>query len=115
MSKAKPKTSFEIQVSEDTWTCHLWKAKSYIKLFGDDSGAIMDPDEKTLNFRDDNLEPEIIGHELMHAFFGYLHLDSVVDPRIDDIEEIMASWQGTNFIRFHEKVVAIYEALKEFT
>lgn len=111
MAKRKPKAEVTVQINEDTWTCRLWKSKTYEKMHGTDSGAITDPESKTIDFRDDEFTVETTGHELMHAYFKYLHLDSVVNPDINSIEEIIASWAGYNSQKFAEKVMVVYTGL----
>lgn len=111
MAKRKPKAEVQVLINEDTWTCRLWRAKTYEKLHGDDSGAITDVVEKFIDFRDDEFSLETVGHELTHVYFKYLHLDSVVDPKIKDIEEIFSSWLGANFQKFYEKTFQIHNGL----
>jgi hypothetical protein len=111
MAKAKPKAQFKIQINEESWTCRLWPVKTYIKLHGNDSDAITDLLDRTMDFKDDALTLENVAHEAMHAHFKYLHLDSVVNPKIDDIEEIIASWIGSNFEKFYHRVNLIYKEL----
>jgi hypothetical protein len=114
MAKRKPKTSIKLQVNEEMWTCQLWPAKVYEKLHGNDSNAITDIEECTIDFRDDAVTLAICGHELMHAYFKNLHLDSVVQPKIEDVEEIIASWIGANFVKFYHKANLIYSALEPY-
>ena len=111
MAKRKPKAQVRVLINEDEWTCRLWRSKTYEKMHGDDSGAITDVVEKTIDFRDDEFTLEVVGHELTHVYFKYLHLDSVVAPKIQDIEEIFSSWLGANFQKFNERVFQVYNGL----
>jgi hypothetical protein len=113
MAKNKPKVQYKIQINEESWICRVWPAKIYEKMHGTDSDAITDLVAKTMDFRDDALTLENVAHEAMHAHFKYLHLDSVVNPKIDDIEEIIASWIGSNFEKFYYKVHLIFNELKD--
>jgi hypothetical protein len=112
MAKAKPKVIFKMQIANDEWTILLWRAKPYIRMHGDDSGAITTPAKKLMEFRDDELCLEFVAHELFHAYFKYLHLDSTVSLKIDDVEEVIASWLGSNFQRFTDQANLIYAKLK---
>lgn len=113
MAKAKPKVQFKVQINDETWTCRLWPVKSYVKMHGNDSDAITDLTSKTMDFKDDALTLENVAHETMHAYFKYLHLDSVVNPKIEDVEEIIASWIGLNFEKFYHKVKLIFKELSD--
>lgn len=112
MAKAKFKAQLKVQINDEMWSCKLWPVKVYEKRFGEDSDAITDTEARTMNFKDDAFTVEIIGHELTHAYFKYLHLDSVENPKIDDVEEIIASWMGYNLEKFYHKVNLIYTSLK---
>jgi hypothetical protein len=111
-TRAKPRATFEVQVNGLAWNCRIWRPKPYVKMHGDNSTAITVPGERIIDFRTDEFNQEVVGHELTHAFFKYLHLDSVHSPAIEDIEEIVASWLGANYIQFYEKSNAIYSAFK---
>ena len=111
-SRAKPLATLTLQIQEDTWTLRLWRGRAYERLHGEDSGAITDVIDKTIDFNNDETTLETVGHELFHAYFKYLHLDSVVEPKISDVEEIVASWIGSNLDKFHEKVHYVYNNLK---
>lgn len=110
-SRAKPLATMSLVINEDTWTCSLWRAKSYNKKFGEDSEAITYPADKTVDFSDDNFDMETVRHELFHAHFKYLHLDSVVDANVDDIEEILASWIGSHLDKFQAKCNLVLSGL----
>lgn len=112
MAKRKPKASYKIQINDESWVCRVWPAKTYVKMHGNDSDAITNLVDKYMDFKDDAFLIETVSHELMHAYFKYLHLDSVVNPKIEDIEEIIASWMGTNYDKFYHKVNLIYSTLK---
>jgi hypothetical protein len=111
-TRAKPKVVLKVIIGNDEWTCRLWRTKPYIKLYGDDSGAITSPNEFLIDFRDDELSLEVVAHELTHAYFKYLHLDSVIGLDVDNLEEIVASWLGKNHLRFTEMAQTLYSQLK---
>jgi hypothetical protein len=113
MAKRKYKAQFKVQINDEMWTCKLWPVKTYVKLHGNDSDAITDMTANTMEFKDDALTIETVSHETMHAYFKYLHLDSVVNPKIEDVEEIIASWIGLNFEKFYHKVHLIFKELNE--
>lgn len=113
MAKSKVKAQLKIQINDEMWVCKLWSAKAYEKQFGKDSDAITEISPRYLNFRDDAFNKDVVGHELMHAYFKYLHLDSVETPKIYDIEEIISSWIGYNFEKFYHKANLIYSSLLE--
>ena len=110
-SRAKPKATLTIQIQEDSWTLKLWRKKSYDRKFGEDSDGITFASDKEINFREDAFTLDLVSHELFHAYFKYLHLDSVTSPTVDGLEEIMASWIGLNLDKFHEKVHYSFNAL----
>ena len=112
-TRAKPRATLEVQVNGLAWTCRIWRPKPYVKMHGDSSTAMTLPADRILDFRTDDFTEDTVGHELTHAFFKYLHLDSVNSPAIEDIEEIVASWLGANYKQFYEKANTIFVAFKD--
>lgn len=112
MPRAKPKKTIKIVVGHDEWTCHLWRSRAYIKKHGDDSMAMTTPGSLLIDFRDDELSVDVVAHELTHAYFKYLHLDSTTNLQVEDFEEIVASWLGTNFMRFAKQANELYDGLR---
>lgn len=112
-SRAKPKATLTIQIYDDTWTLNIWRNKSYERLFGDDSDGQTLANKYTIEFDESAFTLDLVGHEMFHAYFKYLHLDSVTKPNIGDVEEVVASWIGANLDKFHEKVHYVFNTLKE--
>jgi hypothetical protein len=113
-AKLKPIARTFVQVKNETWHCYLWKTKQYDKKWGKDSAAITLINDKEIHFRDDyEFNPETIAHELVHAYWTTLHLDSTKEMNIDKIEEIVASFIGKNFIDFYSDTLHVYNELKK--
>lgn len=110
--KYKPVKQIEFQIGEDMWKCSLWKMKTYIKLYGDDSDAITDIELREINFYKEQLNLETAIHEIVHAYATLLHLESTVEMSKDDYEEVWASFLAKNIHRIIEKSNTI---IKEFT
>jgi hypothetical protein len=109
--RAKPKLIIKTTISGEEWTLKLWRSKAYEKLHGDDSAAITTPDENLIEFKENELSLETVAHEMFHANFKYLHLDSTTSLIIDDVEEIIASWIGRQHAAFSSHAIAIYQQL----
>ncbi len=110
--KYKPLKTIEFIIGEDTWKCHLWKLKTYVKLYGDDSDGITDIATREMSFYKEELNLETAIHEVVHAYATLLHLESTVEMSKDDYEEVWASFLAKNIHRIIEKSNII---IKEFT
>lgn len=108
----KPKNRTFVQIKDETWQCYLWSNSSYKKVHGNDSGAVALVDKKELHFREDEFSIDSVGHELVHAYWTTLHLESTISLKIDDMEEIVASFIGGNFINFYQNTLHVYNELK---
>ena len=103
-TRAKPKAQVVVSINDDAWTCRLWRAKTYERIHGTDSGAITIEAERIMDFHDTHFSEINVAHELFHAYFNYLHLESISEPKLDDIEEVLASWIAANLHKFSNKV-----------
>jgi hypothetical protein len=112
MAKRKPRLTYETLIKEDKWTCKLWTARSYIAEHDDESNGITLGDKREIHFREDDFSMSIVAHEVFHAYFKYTHIDSTSNIKSDDAEEIAASLMGSNFIRYFDKCMEIYNAIK---
>ncbi len=69
-----------------------------------------------MDFKKSKFENELkakadIAHELFHAAWPALHLESTTEISLDDFEEIIASYMETNYAKIYERVNTIYTAL----
>lgn len=113
--KAVPIASVFVQIKEHNWECLLWKTRQYEKIHGKDSRAISILDYRQIHLKnDEDFTIETIAHELLHAYWTHLHLDSVREMEVDDIEEIVASFMGGNLINFYSSTMFIYNELKGY-
>lgn len=118
MAKRKPKPlkSVDIQIHGNKWKARLYKPEDYIKIHGDESGALIILDEKEIHFRnDENFCIEKIGHELNHAYWPQLCLDSTESMEIERLEEIMSSYVGNNIVSLYENTMTVFRELSQET
>lgn len=107
----KSGTTFIIEINEDKWKCVLNTKRAYIKLHGDDSDAITLTTKKEMHFRKDTFSQNVVAHELFHAYWEYLCLDTTSEIKLSDVEEIMAEFMASNYIKFYDKANLIYKEL----
>jgi hypothetical protein len=79
---------FSITINGEKWEVKVLNNKAYNKLFGTDSCAITQIQDKKIFFTVDTcLNIDTIMHEITHAYFSYLCLDSTA-LKLEDLEEV---------------------------
>ncbi len=96
------------RIHKDKWTIEIVSAKAMKKLADDeDVTGLCQETEKTISIREDSIQYEIVAHELFHAYWSYLYLGDTNNIKLDDMEEIGASFfaaQGVEMVRKAKKI-----------
>lgn len=82
------------RINDDMWTFKIVNSREMKKQRedGDDIAGLCVSTEKTIYIHKDNVNYNVISHELFHAYFSSLHLDDTEALDIYQLEEIMASF-----------------------
>lgn len=97
------------RINEDMWTITIVSEREMKKLSGDKATAgLCIPYERNIYVREDSVEYSVVSHELFHAYFSYLCLSDTNDIKLDDFEEIGASF-------FAAKGELMVKKAKQFT
>jgi len=108
MSKTKQIT---YQVYGESWRFHVTSSRTYVRKFGSDSEAICLLDDREVWFNGDELDPQVIAHELMHIFFQQSnHKSAELDAH--QVEELAAEIVARSFAVLPHMVIEIYSQLK---
>ena len=79
----------------------------------DDIAGLCVASEKTVYFDEDNVDFNVVLHELFHAYFSYLYLDDTNDLKLNDIEEICAKFFENKAELIIKKSKEIHKSLKK--
>jgi hypothetical protein len=97
------------KVNDERWTIKIVTEKEMKKVSGDKlTAGLCIAYEKTIYIREDSIEYAVIAHELFHAYWSYLYLSDTNDVKLDDAEEIAASF-------FAAKGEIMVKKAKQFT
>lgn len=97
------------RINEDEWILRIVTEKEMRKISGSKTTAgLCVAYEKMIYIREDSIEYPVISHELYHAYWSYLYLSDTNDIKLDDAEEIGASF-------FAAKGEIMVKKAKQFT
>lgn len=106
--------SFKFKFQDDNWEGYLITEDEMKELDasipdgdgvhsdGDNNPAMIVTDQRCFFMTEGNINPIIVGHELLHMFVEYLYITSA-DIDTDQFEEIMADFIGNNIDKFIKK------------
>jgi hypothetical protein len=82
-----------VKIKGDRWKCFVYDHEDFVERFGEGMSAFTDPPRKQIFFVAEDLDMQIVRHEIFHAFTTYLCLDSVaLEP--EQLEEIYCEMFG---------------------
>lgn len=79
------KRTIKIIILGQKWRVTFWHPTAYLKRVSDDSKAQIDYDERTLCVDLQYISPELLRHELTHA---YAKERSIVETGIESLEQL---------------------------
>lgn len=92
-----------IKVGDDRWTVRVVALAEMVEHTGDSNTAgLTIADQRLILINEDSVNFRVVAHELVHAYWYYLHLADTDDMTLDQIEEIMANFipiQGEALLR----------------
>lgn len=105
------------RLHKDKWTFKIVTAKKIDKEAEDEDvkGLCCIP-EKTILIREDQINYDIISHEIFHAYFSYLHLGDTSELTLSDMEEIGANFfaaEGEEMVRKAKRITKELQKLTE--
>jgi hypothetical protein len=65
-----------ILVKGNDWTVYLTGPEDYAKINGEDSAAMTWTTQRQIYFRTDEINIDVVRHELFHAYFAESHIES---------------------------------------
>jgi hypothetical protein len=77
----------ELQIHGMKWKLQVLESDKFRKKFEDCEGITI-PETRRIYFLEDELDIEVVEHELVHAYMDGLCLDSTREVSKDDLEEI---------------------------
>ncbi len=108
----KPLAECEIQVMDSLWKCRLIKPATFKRLHGSGT-AVVDFENKILDFDVKEFQLELITHELSHIYYDALPIESTNKIKIEDFEEILCSFMGRHNTVIYEKSNYIFNKFRE--
>lgn len=79
----------KIIIKDDTWKFYIFDSDEYVAKFGDHTSGFTDRKNKQVFFNAEDLDLQLVKHELFHVFASYLHIDAT-ELDNDQLEEIYA-------------------------
>lgn len=77
----------KIKIKGDTWKVQVFDNEEFVEKFGEGMAAFADVERHQMFFDAEDLNLQVVRHEVFHAFTSYLHLDAVaLQP--EQLEEI---------------------------
>lgn len=101
----------KIKIQGEDWTVLVVETDKFIKKCGDGIAGITTPDTKTILLCEDDLNKELIAHELAHAYFHYT-CTSAATLDNDQLEEIWCELIAKYGSTIHKQTNKIYRELK---
>lgn len=95
------------QVLGKEWLLRVLKKKKYAKKRGKDSVAITIAYKRRIDVHESGTDVETIIHELVHAYFHELCLDSCQEISVGDLEEIYAEMMS----KFGREILNLADAI----
>jgi hypothetical protein len=110
-SKHLPDMWFKIDISGDQWSMYLVEDDDEV-IANKESGAETDWDSKEIHFRRSELTPNVVRHELYHAYAGYCYLEDT-SISVADAEEVAACLFADRASLILKKSDEVYKTLYE--
>ena len=101
----------KVSIKGDAWKIYVFDHDEYVSKFGEGTSGFTDTKRRQVFFSADDLDLELVRHELFHCYASYLYHDAV-ELTQDQIEEIYAemfSKEGTKMI---QKATDIFNKLR---
>jgi len=95
----------------EAWSFNAANGRTYIRKFGSDSEAICLLEDKEVWFNRDELDPQVVAHEIMHILFSQSNHKSA-DLDAHQTEELAAEIIARSFDVIPHMVIAVYSQLK---
>lgn len=109
MAKKFPK--HKVEINGDTWTVMLSDEETIHDIAGEPVHGLCVKQDRCIYIREDSVNHNVIMHEIIHAYTGYLHLDSATITQ-SNFEEIVCEFLPASWHKIQARTQAIFEALK---
>lgn len=104
------------RINEDKWAISIISDKEMKKVSGNKTTAgLCVAYEKIIYLREDSIDYATIAHELFHAYWSYLFLSDTNNIKLDDAEEIAATFFAAKGEIMIKKAKAITRDLQKLT
>lgn len=104
----------KIKVNGSTWVLKLVTSEEMESLRGDGEYAgLCAASEKAIYFDKEELEYNVVLHELFHAYVSDLHLGDTHDIELSDVEEIFASMFTDKAEKIIRQAKRVFRELKK--
>lgn len=115
-SRKKILAEMDIIINELVWHLRLMSHSAFVAEYKRKDIAAMTttgPDIKRIDFNVRDFSPKYIQHELAHAYWETMPVESTKNITVDDLEEILASFISSYNTPIYEKTFLIYETLRK--
>lgn len=117
MKNLKPKKSLKrnerrIAILGDEWVCELTTVERVRKLYGGEATAFVDMSNRRIYFSVPHFTLGNVIHEVGHAMYDSLCLESTVSLSLKDLEEIWCSFLARNAVTIVRTANEILRAFK---
>lgn len=106
--------TIKFKVNGQNWKIKTVTQKEMQEQKSDDVFAgLCVPQDRTIYIDNESVDFQTICHELVHAYYYYLHLDDTTTLPIGDYEEITASWFTANAEELIKKAKQLTKELQK--
>lgn len=96
----------------DNWEFHVMDTDNFVKEFGEELGAFVVPSTREAFFSEDDLNEEIVVHEVTHIYIYNMCLNSA-NIQQDQLEEIFCDMMATHGRKILRQARKIYKEMKD--
>lgn len=101
----------DLLINGDTWSVKLMEEDAFIHKWGEGFEALTVLEAKLLYFHDDGIALDTVIHELCHAYYSYLCVNST-QLGSDQLEEIWCDMFGMHGAKIIRQARQVFKWLK---
>ncbi len=100
-----------LNIKGERWKIFIFEGDEYRSKFGDTTSGFTDVKRKQMFYCGEDLDLELVKHELWHAYATHLRLDAVkLEP--GQLEEIFAEMFAKDGSRIIQQATELFEKLR---
>lgn len=100
-------------IKGDRWKIFVFESEEFVSKFGEGMSAFTDSKRKQVFFDSEDLDLEVVRHELFHAYASYLCLDAATlsNEQLEEIYAELFAKEGTKMI---QQATDLFNKLRKF-